>query len=999
MKRSLHITINEGAGDSSRRYSVYAPAYAPGSNSGNPGSDYVMPPPIDSGGPRNPSDGSDWTSGDPGSDYVMPPPIDSGGPRNPSDGSGWTGGNPRAGYVMPVAGYGPAVTVHDRDRDRDCGCGCGCGCDCGCRGGAGQAATSAAGSTPRDYSGFVIVRTVPGVESRTAENLWALAKELGLEALQAVLELKLEKDGQPAETALRLSAPPAAGSDQPPGSLVSWPLVDFPPRSSECRPGRNRAEAIAAIRELEARARVTSFPPLHSLAAYWRVDLRRHPDRVEEVVEHLNQLAVVDLAYREVSAVDPGDAVSDGAAFGEDQGYLDDAPVGIGARWAWKSLAIHPPTVRICDLEQGWNPDHQAFGANLDKVLFYGANRADKENEIDEGYHGTAVLGQLAAGAGSYGVKGAATEVGNFFMTSHYRSKDEDPAYPFPGTNGHVAAAIVNALVLPSDATGPKPLLAGDVLLLEVQRGLLPTEIDAADLDAIRLASALGIIVVEAAGNGGFDLDAYSNSGSGQNLSRTDSHFRDSGAILVGAARAGLPHDRAPFSNYGSRLDCFGWGETVTTCGYGDLSGTAAADYYTNTFSGTSSASPIIAGAAALVQALHEAHAKCRLDPRSMRKILSDPATGTRQGPNVAGFIGIMPDLNGIVRKRLQLVPDVYMRHRVGDDGGSAPGLSEEISSSPDILVWRGKPGKASARFGEGPRANTPAPGTPFHPDHPDALYANNKAHLYVRLRNRGGGEGTARVRLFASPAATLITPERWMPIGSIKIPVVNGKGISQGDTLTVSSALPVNLPDSQQWPQDSSEWPAGVLPAPTVVPAYSFLAVQLPWDKSPLYAPGFEETTGLPPGPPYFDWAEFRAFLRGPGVAWRNVHPVRATAGMTLPFLLAGTPDQTRHFDFEVIQRLPAGAKVTLEVPAALAAKLRQRQSWLANGSGTLSLPSRPRTPLSQVELAAGACARAAFHVQITGPNPLLKGHSLAIRQLWKGEEVGRISWWFVDT
>ncbi|MEO6192478.1 MAG: S8 family serine peptidase [Thermoanaerobaculia bacterium] len=985
MKRSLHITINEGAGDSPRRSPVYAPGYvpnyAPGSTSGNPGSDYVMPPPIDSGGPRNPSDGSDWTSGDPGSDYVMPPPVDSGGPRNPSEGSGWTGGNPGVGYAMSQAGgYGPAVTVTDRD----------CDCCCGQPSAATAGSTSRPGIAPRDYSGFVIVRTVPGVESRTAENLWALAKELGLEALQAVLELKLEKDGQPAETALRLSAPPAADSDQPPGSLVSWPLIDFPPRSSECRPGRNRAEAIAAIRALEDKARVTSFPPLHSLTAYWRVDLRRHPDRVEEVVERLSRLAVVDLAYREITAVDPGTSTAYGEAFGEDQGYLDDAPVGIGARWAWESLGANPQAVRICDLEQGWNPHHQAFGANLEGVRFYGANRADQE--VGEGHHGTAVLGQLAAGAGSYGVKGAATDVGQFVLASHYRSKDEDPAYPFPGTNGHVAAAIVNTLVAPSGATGPKPLLAGDILLLEVQRGLLPTETDAADLDAIRLASALGIIVVEAAGNGGFDLDAYSNSGTGQNLSRLDSHFRDSGAILVGAARAGLPHDRAPFSNYGSRLDCFGWGETVTTCGYGDLSGTAAADYYTNIFSGTSSASPIIAGAAALVQALHEAHAKCRLDPRSMRKILSDPATGTRQGPNVGGFIGVMPDLKGIVRRRLQLVPDVYMRRRVGDDDGSAPGLGEEISSSPDILVWRGKPGKASDRFGEGPRANTPAPGNPIDPDHPDTLYANHKAHLYVRLRNRGGGQGTARVRLFASPAATLITPERWMPIGSIKIPVVNGMGIPQGDTLTVSPAIPVDLPSSGQWPQDPSEWQA------SVVPAYSFLAVQLPWDEPPLYAPGFESTTGLPPGPPYFDWAEFRSFLRGPGVAWRNVHPVRAAASMTLPFLLAGTPDQARHFDFEVIQRLPAGVEVTLAVPPALAAKLRQRQPWLANGSGALNLPSRPRTALSQVVLAAGACVRAAFHVRITGPNPLLRGHSLAIRQLWRGEEVGRITWWFID-
>src|SRR6059058_3338907 len=73
MSRSLHITINEGAGDSPRRAS-YVPVYAPGSTSGNPGSDYVMPPPVDSGGPKNPSEGSSGT-GALGSGYLTPSPT------------------------------------------------------------------------------------------------------------------------------------------------------------------------------------------------------------------------------------------------------------------------------------------------------------------------------------------------------------------------------------------------------------------------------------------------------------------------------------------------------------------------------------------------------------------------------------------------------------------------------------------------------------------------------------------------------------------------------------------------------------------------------------------------------------------------------------------------------------------------------------------------------------------------------------------------------------
>jgi len=116
----------------------------------------------------------------------------------------------------------------------------------------------------------------------------------------------------------------------------------------------------------------------------------------------------------------------------------------------------------------------------------------------------------------------------------------------------------------------------------------------------------------------------------------------------------------------------------------------------------------------------------------------------------------------------------------------------------------------------------------------------------------------------------------------------------------------------------------------------------------------------------------------------------------MHLAFLVAGTPDSTRHFDFEVIQRLPDGVKVTLEAPGALAAKLRQRQPWLPNGSGTFSLPRRPRTTVKQVALPPNLRARAAFH--ITGSQLLRKGHSLAVRQLWHGEEVGRITWCFVD-
>lgn len=963
-RRCLHITFNERPEVLPRR----ATTYLPGRSGTDPENPYVMPDPDD---PENPYVMPD--PDDPENPYVMPDPDD---PR----------------YDFPAGGASGAGTSYGATLST--------ACSCCCAAPAGQSTAVPEGTVtphpyirPRDYSGFVIVRTAEGVVSETskAESLWGLAEEHQpkLAGLRAVLEVAIaaEKASPPAENAARsarskrIKNPP----EPPAGVLVSRPLVEL---KDSCGELLSRAQCIQVIRALESQTTTTAFRPLHSLAAYWRLDLRERPDLVEDVVARLNRLAEVDLAYRELAATEPQlTHAASGEVFAEDQGYLDDAPMGISASWAWDSLAAADPLPNkliLCDLEQGWNPEHLDLKPPLvDSGIVYGANRAPSEGS--SGYHGTAVLGQLAAaGQGTLGVKGAAADFSTFYMVSHYKSKLE--SHPFAGTGGHVAAAIVQALPKEPPAS-PGPLGKGDILLLEVQRGLLPTEVDEADLDTIRLASGLGVIVVEAAGNGGYDLDGYTTPETGRSLRRGAASFRDSGAVVVGAARAALPHDRAPFSNYGSRLDCFGWGETVTTCGYGDLAGTGATDFYTNSFNGTSSASPIVVGAAALLQRLYETHTGERLEPRALRTLLSDPAIGTRQGPNVAGYIGIMPDLKAIVRGRLQLVPDVYMRRSIGDDG-SLPGPTDDISSSPDIFVWKGTENPVT-RFGEGPRANTPAPGTPIDASDPNQIYTNNN-DVYVRLRNRGVGKDKAKVQLFASPAATLITPERWTPIGVVEV-----DPIPQGDILTVS-AQPVSWsPPSLQPPFSPSDpllWPG------TVVPAYSFLAVRRPHEA--LYAghPYFDPSHGLPPGPPYFEWAEFLAFLRGPGVAWRNIHPIRAGLDLTLAFLLAGTPDRARRFDFEVLQRLPEGAKVTLKMPPALVAKFRQRQPWNLNGSGDLKLPSAPRVAFKRIELSPGCCARAAFHVETTGTSPLLRGHSLAIRQLWRGEEVGRITWFFIS-
>jgi serine protease len=121
---------------------------------------------------------------------------------------------------------------------------------------------------------------------------------------------------------------------------------------------------------------------------------------------------------------------------------------------------------------------------------------------------------------------------------------------------------------------------------------------------------------------------------------------------MVGAG--GPPRDgfrdreRLDFSNYGARVDVQGWGRKVATLDYGDLQ---ACDVehrenvdrdYTNEFSGTSSASPIVAGAAILAQSVAKQSGRT-LSPLEMRELLR--STGTPQAGNTKQHIGPRPDL------------------------------------------------------------------------------------------------------------------------------------------------------------------------------------------------------------------------------------------------------------------------------------------------------------------------------------------------------------------
>jgi Subtilase family/Repeat of unknown function (DUF5648) len=478
-----------------------------------------------------------------------------------------------------------------------------------------------------------------------------------------------------------------AASPEAPLAAVSRAAADMPSEVAPLsRVLRGSGASLQPLFRAQSRVAQSLGPsahagaPSHELAVFHRVQA---PERgLDELAEQLRSLDVIEAAYvkppaalPQINDMTPSDEPLPPltADFSARQLYLQAAPAGVNAVHAWTFPGGRGQNVGVIDIEGAWRFSHEDLQQNQGGVI-----GGTPSSDLGWRNHGTAVIGVIGGDDNGLGITGIAPDA-NVRAISIF------------GALGS-AAAIRQA----ADRLNP-----GDVILIELhrpgprfgfqlrndQRGFIAVEWWPDDLAAIQYATSRGVIVVEAAGNGAENLDdaIYDTPDTGFPASWTNPFNRsnrDSGAIIVGAGAPppgthnrnhGPDRSRLDFSNYGAMVDVQGWGREVTTCGYGDIQGGNDEDlWYTDTFSGTSSSSPVVVGSLACIEGVLRAHGQTPLTPPQARDLLR--ATGSPQqdapGRPATQRIGNRPDLQQAIES-LNLPTVAVPLHRYMSSGAT----------------------------------------------------------------------------------------------------------------------------------------------------------------------------------------------------------------------------------------------------------------------------------------------------------------------------------------
>ncbi|MBY0261702.1 MAG: S8 family serine peptidase, partial [Phycisphaerales bacterium] len=332
------------------------------------------------------------------------------------------------------------------------------------------------------------------------------------------------------------------------------------------------------------------------------------------------------------------------ASYRADQQYLFPTTQGVNAFGVRLFPGGFGEGVRVADLEYSWNLTHQ----DLPPITTLGgANAVDPFSSTN---HGTAVIGQLFARENGFGITGAVPSCVPYVAPVNFTT-----GYNLAGAVTTTTAAFRQAdvIVIEQQLSGPnRTNTSSDV-------GYIPVEWNRGIYNAVVTAIGNGVHVVMAAGNGFQNLDAAVY-GTGNGGHYPFQSANDSGAIIVGAGCAAVngsstARSRLDFSNYGSRVNLQGWGENVVTLGYGGRYSAEGMNlWYTGSFNGTSSATPIVAGAVAVYHSVLRAYNGATPAPNFTRSFLTSfgaaQTTGTfPASQNIGPLPDVLATLNGTI--------------------------------------------------------------------------------------------------------------------------------------------------------------------------------------------------------------------------------------------------------------------------------------------------------------------------------------------------------------
>ena len=419
---------------------------------------------------------------------------------------------------------------------------------------------------------------------------------------------------------------------------------------------------VVKSRRIAAEDRVKMILP--DLSLYFRHPIS-DPALASELIAELNSLDEIETAYfaprPEVASRESTPSIgyqewlhsASSPHFESGQLYLGGAPGGVGAKLAWTLPGGTGIGTQVIDVEYGWQLTHEDLPGGATAIVI-------GVNPVGDRHHGTAVLGEMAAGRNGFGMTGIAY--------------DADI-----GVSSVWTMSTASAITLAVNASDP-----GDAILIELhapgphynfegrddQLGYVAMEYWQDNFDAMLNAWAQGVIICEAAGNGSenFDDPMYDS------LFHPD--FRNSHAIICGAGNPpnAIDTDRSKlgFSNWGQRVDLQGYGILVYTTGYGDLFNTGGEDFfYTAGFSGTSSASPIVTGAVLCVSGVFQQMLGIVPDADTIRNLLINTGSPQQQ-PQLNRHIGPRPNLGAALGGLFDPVDSIWYGEITMPTGSSA---------------------------------------------------------------------------------------------------------------------------------------------------------------------------------------------------------------------------------------------------------------------------------------------------------------------------------------